>query len=581
MATVYYKRNSGTNWNANASWTTDNDVTSATNTGTYPKATDTANFKLNSSDCTINATSACAIVDCTGYTGTLTQSANMTTTGNVTFSSGMTFTPNTQYWVQTGSAIITTNGKHFYNFQSNISGGGTITLADDLHGTGLLYIHDNTTFAGSGNIFWSGSFGVYYATICAGRTITFDGTGSLLGHVGQINSNIIINTSGTITFGSASENFFLYGGDGTGTFTYTAGTIAYYDASTVFEMGWGTYSVNGMTIQNAYLHIPYGASPFTSTLTSDAQFNGFTRDWHNNVLACGSHAVTITGDLDNSGSDATPFTGTGTFIFNGTTTLKSNSITFPGNFTINAGKTVHLTSGKTYIVLGIATLPGTSGNHIVLDATTPSSVAYFYPATLGTITYTNATDIDSTRAGTPTQTTLDTQTNVAAWTQYEVRTFNIASPISAYTYRVNVTVNQSGNISAINELALMVGGVTQSSLMTSNTAPSGTASADTEFSSIYPAWKAFNQDGNTNTTWASTNTELPHYLQYTFNNGLTLKTITSYSIQARVTVSVSQMPKTWTLIAISYSPITTTGGSITRTVNWALVSYYPLPCFKP
>jgi len=514
MATVYYKRNSGTNWNANASWTTDNDVTSATNTGTYPEATDTANFKLNSSDCTINATSACAIVDCTGYTGTLTQSAKMTTTGNVTFSSGMTFTPNTQYWVQTGSAIITTNGKHFYNFQPNISGGGTITLADDLHGTGLLYIHDNTTFAGSGNIFWSGSFAVNYANICAGRTITFDGTGSLLGSVGQINSNIIINTSGTITFGSASINSFLYGGDGTGTFTYTAGTIAYYDASTGFVMGWGTYSVNGMTIQNAYLHIPSGASPFTSTLTSDAQFNGFTRDWHNNVLACGSHAVTITGDLDNSGSDATPFTGTGTFIFNGTTTLKSNSITFPGNFTINAGKTVTFSASKNYIITGNLTLNagstltlgaggttvvsgtfsanGTSGSHVTFNTTTPSSVAYFNSVTLGTITYVDATDIDSSA------------------------------------------------------------GLNKVPLMTSNTAPSGVASAD---SSTYPdansAFRVFNGAYAaylTDCWYTNSGGGSNHWIQYQFTSA---QIINCYVVGGTTTndTTANRKPKNWTLVA--------------------------------
>jgi len=125
MATTYYKRDSGTNWNSNASWSTVS-YDSATNTGTYPVATDTAYFVAGSSNCTINVDSACAVVDCTGYTGTLTMAANMTTTGDVKFVAGMTFTPSTYRWTISGTSTLTSAGKSFYDLYF-YGGGGNIT----------------------------------------------------------------------------------------------------------------------------------------------------------------------------------------------------------------------------------------------------------------------------------------------------------------------------------------------------------------------------------------------------------------------------------------------------------------------
>jgi len=64
--------------------------------------------------------------------------------------------------------------------------------------------------------------------------------------------------------------------------------------------------------------------------------------------------------------------------------------------------------------------------------------------------------------------------------------------------------------------------------MTSNTAPSGTASADSAWDASYAAWKAM--DDNSTTYWHS-DASMPVWLQYEFTSA---KTIVKYTIQASV-----------------------------------------------
>lgn len=78
--------------------------------------------------------------------------------------------------------------------------------------------------------------------------------------------------------------------------------------------------------------------------------------------------------------------------------------------------------------------------------------------------------------------------------------------------------------------------------MTSNTAPSGIASADSNWSSDYQAWRAMN-DTNADPCWHSGPSAFPHWLQYQFASG---KIITSYSITTRITASFTG-PKDWKL----------------------------------
>jgi hypothetical protein len=102
---IYTAVAAGGNWSNTATW----------GGGGYPIAGDTATLNATSGNVTIDVDSACAIVECTGYTGTLTMNANMITTGLVRLVTGMTFVANTYTWRFNGGNL-SPEGKTFYNF---------------------------------------------------------------------------------------------------------------------------------------------------------------------------------------------------------------------------------------------------------------------------------------------------------------------------------------------------------------------------------------------------------------------------------------------------------------------------------
>ena len=77
-------------------------------------------------------------------------------------------------------------------------------------------------------------------------------------------------------------------------------------------------------------------------------------------------------------------------------------------------------------------------------------------------------------------------------------------------------------------------------IMTGNTAPSGTASASTEFNSSYQAWEAFGGGGNSE-YWSSTQDSGVGWLQYQFTSG---QTIIAYRLQSE---NSTNTPSHWTL----------------------------------
>ena len=78
--------------------------------------------------------------------------------------------------------------------------------------------------------------------------------------------------------------------------------------------------------------------------------------------------------------------------------------------------------------------------------------------------------------------------------------------------------------------------------MTSATAPSGTASASSEYSATYAAWKAFNHSNATNSdNWISLVTSFPHWLAYEFTSAYV---VTQYLVTARL--DADAYPSAWT-----------------------------------
>jgi len=93
------------------------------------------------------------------------------------------------------------------------------------------------------------------------------------------------------------------------------------------------------------------------------------------------------------------------------------------------------------------------------------------------------------------------------------------------------------------QVTVLDGSVDQIPDMTSNTAPSGTASASTELSASWAAWKAMD-DETGSTAWAAVNSAMPQWLQYAFT---TPTYIEGYSLLERTGFHLTQMAKSWVI----------------------------------
>ena len=131
MAT-YYFRNTGTGvWGTASNWSLSGS-TGAGN-GAVPTALDTAVFDSNSISCTLNTSNrVCLALSATTYTNTLAfTTLNLTVSGNINLGSGMTLTNTTGGLVVNANSTITTNGKTMSVPFSALTGGITLTFADN------------------------------------------------------------------------------------------------------------------------------------------------------------------------------------------------------------------------------------------------------------------------------------------------------------------------------------------------------------------------------------------------------------------------------------------------------------------
>ncbi len=333
------------------------------------------------------------------------------TAGILTYTAGTVVTTGSTLLLDGASVTLNTVGITWNNV--SISRGGaqaiSLTSALDINGnlttnsTGDITIDtSDITVAGNLTVNSTGSI------VGTGRTITLDGAGTWSHNsTGTVKTNLTI--AGTITIGTNARF-------GTGILTYTTGTVT-TTSSTLNTVGACTLTTNGVTWNN--VTIPTGS---TVTLGSALQIGGnLSLGATSGVLACGTSDVTLNGNLTNSNGTGGR-TGNNTWTMNGTGSTLSGNTNFY-NFTINAGKTVHLTSGETYAATGTFTAEGTSGSHIIFDATTPSTHAHFNPTTVGTVNYVDATDIDGS-GGTAVAELHGTLLRTTNWTSGDMNSFN-------------------------------------------------------------------------------------------------------------------------------------------------------------
>lgn len=140
------------------------------------------------------------------------------------------------------------------------------------------------------------------------------------------------------------------------------------------------------------------------------------------------------------------------------------------------------------------------------------------------------------------------------------------------TAPVSLAQNASTNITGTTVVAVYEpddAGVNLIPTMTSNTAPSGTAFASTEYNNndTYKAWRAFN--GNASDYWASAAAAPVHALGYDFGAATR---ITKYSLD--VVTRASYAPKSWQFQGSNNNTDWTTLDTRTDVTSWGSVNTY-------
>jgi len=346
--------NAGGNWNATTAWVG----------GVVPTAVDDVVATATSGPLSLNTTAVAKSVNFTNYVNTFSlTSGTLSIAGNLTFSTGMTITGTSSILAFTASATWTSNSKTWTGNYLVNTAALTITLADAAvingsvtHTSGgtthtingfTLSVNGNIT-ASSGRTF-TGTTKYIFSTTTT-QTITVSGT---------FQSNIDINASGTVTFGT-----FNYS---TGTLTYITGTVI-TTGSTLTLLSATTLNTGGMTWNNVQLN----TATQTHTLTSDLNISGTFSLLASANIVNGAFNINISGSLTSSFA----ISGTATIIMNGTGTWSGagavrNNLTFNTAGTITISGTVSYSTGTLTYTAGTMI---TTGSTLTISSTSPTNL---------------------------------------------------------------------------------------------------------------------------------------------------------------------------------------------------------------
>ena len=362
-ATIYYSRGAPGNWNANASWST---VTygNATNTGTYPGASDTA---LIGNGYTIMVTSSFSVTSITVGQGTsgILQYSNastytVTVTGDITINSGGKF------WYNNNSSKT-----HTLNLGGNFTNNGTVSFYFDAND------RVNITFNSSRNSIVSGSGTWTLNSVTLNKstltTYTLDVQSNAfetaIVSLSTTQGTYIHNNSGTYSVNSASASNYTISSSvifkvpqGTVTFSPNTATLnlqgsLYVNGGNVYV---GTTAGTGGILYNQsgsvpYLEISSGTLTVYGAITNNAAGDAFNfmMSGGNMLVHCGSTGTnqdlffmndksssifTMTGGtiiIQNHNLSGGPNVDFGLCGTNGTVTITGGTVQFGNSSTTN------------------------------------------------------------------------------------------------------------------------------------------------------------------------------------------------------------------------------------------------------
>jgi hypothetical protein len=278
--------------------------------------------------CTISANNGGAkSINCTGFTGTLAGSANITVAGSFTLVAGMGFTHTGQISIS-GPATVTSAGKTLGSLAASGTG-ATITLGGALTASGGFTLSSGTLNLNGFTL----SAAIIVSSNTLSRAITF-GT-----------ANIVLTTASptaTIISMEDATNF---------TYTGTGGFVRNMVAS-----GTVVFGTTGGSVTNApNLTVNAGASALTITANS----------WFKNLNFTGSTSTVTSTNVNIAGNLTLASGGTYTAVaptYRATGTLTSNGKTLSALTVNGSGITVTLsgalTAGTTTLTQGTLNLNG-------------------------------------------------------------------------------------------------------------------------------------------------------------------------------------------------------------------------------
>lgn len=277
MATIVAAAGGG-NWNATGTWVG----------GAIPTAADDVQLNASSGQVTITATAACRSLDCTGYTNTLTQNANVV----LNIGDGTAGLSNIALKFVAGMAFSRGGGTAVINF---ISSATSVTHTIATGGIGLSSWTVNAPGATYQLLDANTVTSTMTVTLTAG-TLNTNGQTCTWGSFGSNNSN-----TRTLTLGNSAVTIVGGGGNVWNTttvtnLTVTANTSTVTLSGSTVTFGTGAFNYNGMSL------VLSGAG--TATIGSGATFNNVTRTG----TATTTDGFTING---------TALTATGTLTVNG------------------------------------------------------------------------------------------------------------------------------------------------------------------------------------------------------------------------------------------------------------------------
>jgi len=362
-------RGATVNLDATSTWTKGSEVVTFDRGGGLTTTwTDSNSTKQDMGAVTISANGGNTTLDLGSSTEVTSLTIDSSQTLDLNGSNTLTLLGNSTPFTVTGTFTPATGT---IDYSSSGTSGTTITSTTY---NNLTLNKASNTFTAGGNITLTGSSTPF--TITAG---TFAGSSHTFTYNSTSNTNITQATYNNLTLDPS-------GGGGP---TYTLGTTT---SQTITVSGNYSMGTNNTVTVNATTHDP----------TFDIDGN-FSIESNGTFTASNTDTFSIAGNWTMNG---TFNDSSGTIIFDTTgTTILAGATTF-NNFTVTTdNKTLQFTAGQTFVINGLLTLTGSSGNEIHIHST--SGVSQWFIDHQGTESITSIHLEDSGCGGGSTNITLD------------------------------------------------------------------------------------------------------------------------------------------------------------------------------